>query len=160
MNMKNFNAAREEGRKRKIKKKKKGEGTNKAQPKRPPSSPYICCCRRHLSSGPPCRFPSPSPMPVLPLALQIPLHSMQIKSFWPATAPLTSLMLQLAGEESWHGHRNQWGWGGDKSLAFSSSSSFFSLTSSLVLLDFGRSDRDAQDFFNAWTPMQRLENHG
>jgi hypothetical protein len=31
-------------------------------------------------------------------------------------------------------------------LAFSSSSSFFSLTSSLVLLDFGRGDKDAQDF--------------
>ena len=76
---------------------------------------------------------------------QIPLHSMQIESCWPAAAPLTSLMLQLAGEESWHGHVSRWGWGEDRSLAFpescwssSSSSSFFSLPSSLVLLDFGR----------------------
>ena len=43
---------------------------------------------------------------------------MQIKNCWPAAAPLTSLMLRLAGEESCHGHGSQWGWGIDRRLAF------------------------------------------
>lgn len=100
-------------------------------------------------SLPPSLSPSPShshPL-LLPLADPSPLSADQ--ELLPAAAPFTSLMLQLAGEESCYGHEGRWGWDGDRSLAFlkcwpsSSYSSFFSLTSSLVLLDFGCGDRDA-----------------